>query len=227
MNERHDRRTFLRRAAAVGLVAPTLPILGCGSEPRTRADEEAIDHGRSITRPLLLPWSADSVRISAPTTDRPMAYVSRGLQRVFVDHEFRVRVNVMLAAHISVSSGLWRIPLVGDDLGVPIPADDALREFEEAEIGEWDPGMDPVEGDFRIRRGQRTRISVDFDCAPLSGGGGWFSAGPLEVVQCKAPGEDLCLEAFIDIGAATRFSRRYCEEPEGTVRLVTWATPDP
>ena len=158
MTKRYDRRTFLRRAAAAGLVAPTLPILACGPESTTRAEEEAIADGPSINRPVLLPWSADAVRISAPMRERPMAYVSRGRQRVFVDHEFRGRVNVMLAAHISVSSGLWRIPLLGDDLGVPIPADDALREFEEVDIGAWDPGMDPVEGDFRIGRGRRARV---------------------------------------------------------------------
>ena len=57
----------------------------------------------------------------------------------------------------------WRLtvpPLVGDDLGVPIPADDALREFEEVGIGAWDPGMDPVEGDFRIRLGRCTGVPL-------------------------------------------------------------------
>lgn len=227
MTKRYDRRTFLHRAAAASLVGPTFPILACGPEGTTRAEEEAIADGPSITRHVLLPWSADAVRISAPMHELPMAYVSRGLQRVFVDHEFRGRVNVMLAAHISVSSGLWRIPLVGDDLGVPIPADDALREFEEVDIRAWDPDMDPVEGDFRIGRGRRTRVRVDFDCAPMSGGNGWFSAGPLEIVQCQAPGEELCLEAFMSVGTGTHYFRRYCTEPEGVVRLVTWASLDP
>ena len=226
MTKRYDRRMFLCRAAAAGLVAPTFPILGCGSEETPRADEEAIVDGPSITRPVLLPWSADVVHISSPIPELPMAYVSRGLQRVFVDHEFRGRVNVMLAAHISVSSGLWRIPLVGDDLGVPIPADDALREFEEVDIGEWDPGMDPVEGDFRVRRGRRGNVKVDFDCAPMSGRDEWFSAGPWDIAQCEEPGEEACLEAFLSVGTGTRYTRRYCTEPGGTVRFVTWACPE-
>ena len=227
MIRRYDRRTFLRRAAAAGLAAPTLPMLGCDPNGGPRAEEEAMAGGPSITRPVLMPWSADAVRISAPLPELPMGYVSRGQQRVFVDHGFRGRVSVMLAAHISVSSGLWRIPLLGDDLGVPIPADDALREFEEVDIGEWDPSADPVEGDFRIRRGRRTRVRVEFDCAPMSGGDAWFGAGPLEIVQCHGVGEDLCLEALMSVGTGTHYSRRYCTDPEGAVRLVAWACPDP
>ncbi len=227
MAKQYDRRTFLRHAAAAGLMGPTLPILGCGSEQTSRSESSVISSGLSITRPILLPWSADGVRIAAPLSAPPLAYVSRGVQKIFVDYDSRGRVDVMLAAHISVSSGLWRIPLLGDDLGVPIPADDALREFEEVEIGEWTPSLAPVEGDFRIRMGLRTNVTIDFDCAPMSGGNGWFSAGPLDTVQCRALEEEPCLEAFMSVGTGTRYSRGYCSEAEGDVRLVTWACPDP
>lgn len=227
MTNRYDRRSFLRRAAAARIVAPTLPIFGCVPEEAGRSEGDSASSGRAITRPVLIPWSSDAVHILAPMPELPIAYVSRGVQRVFVDHGSRVAINVMLAAHISVSSGLWRIPLLGDDLRVPIPADDADREFEEVDIGEWSPELAPVEGDFRIRRGRRTDVTVDFDCAPMSGGGGWYSAGPLEIVQCRAPGDEPCLEAFMSVGAAARYSRRYCAEPEGEVQLVTWACLDP
>jgi len=235
MAKQYDRRTFLRHAAAAGLMVPTLPILGCGSEQGQRSENGVVSRGPSVTRPILLPWSEDGVRIAAPMSEPPLAYVSRGLRRVFVDHDSRGRINVLLAAHISVSSGLWRIPLLGEDLGVPIPADDALREFEEVDVREWDPGMAPVEGDFRIRRGRRAEVTVDFDCAPMSGGDGWFSAGPLEMVQCRESGQDPdqdsdrepCLEAFMSVGMATHHTRRYCTESQGEVRLLTWACPDP
>ena len=227
MTRNCDRRTFLHRAAAAGLVAPSLPVLACGPDGGTRSEGEEMADGGAITRPVLLPWSENAVRIAAPLSELPMAYVSRGRQRVFVDHDSRGRASVMLAAHISVSSGLWRIPLLGDDLRIPIPADDALREFEEVDIREWDPTGDPVEGDFRIRRGRRTRVHVEFDCAPVSGADVWMRAGPLEIVQCQSPGEDLCLGALMSVGTGGRYSRRYCAELEGTVRLVTWACPDP
>ena len=227
MGKRYDRRAFLRHAAAAGFAAPTLPVLGCGPKEAMRSRSEAASDGALIDRPILLPWSENAVRIASPVSEPPLAYVSRGVQRVFVDYDSRGRVNVLLAAHISVSSGLWRIPLLGDDLGVPIPADDALREFEEVDIGEWDPTLTPAEGDFRIRTGRRITVRIDFDCAPMSGGEGWFSAGPLEAVQCRSGGEDPCLEALLAVGTGTRFSRRYCADSEGEVRLVTWACPDP
>jgi hypothetical protein len=224
MTQRCDRRSFLRRAAAMGIVVPTLPFVGCSPDPGEGFGEAAGDE--VITRPVLLPWSDGAVHISAPMPELPLAYVSRGVQRVFVDRESRIAINVLLAAHISVSSGLWRIPLLGDDLRVPIPADDAAREFEETDIREWSPDLGPMEGDFRIRRGRRTPVTVDFDCAPLSGGGGWYSAGPLQISQCLGTGDEPCLEAFMNVGIGTRHPRRYCAESEGEVALVTWACPD-
>ncbi len=227
MAKRYDRRAFLRHAAAAGLVAPTLPVLGCGPDQAMRSRSGSASDGALIDRPILLPWSQNAVRIASPVSEPPLAYVSQGVQRVFVDYDSRGRVNVMLAAHISVSSGLWRIPLLGDDLGVPIPADDALREFEETDIREWDPGLAPVEGDYRISKERPETVTIDFDCTPMSGGEGWFSAGPLDTVRCAASGEEPCLEAFMDVGAATRYSRRYCGDADGDVRIVTWACPNP
>jgi len=224
MTQRYDRRSFLLRAAALGIVAPTLPFVACAPEPGA-GSQRGVGEG-DVTRPVLLPWSEDAVHLSAPMPELPVAYVSRGAQRVFVDRESRVAINVLLAAHISVSSGLWRIPLLGDDLRVPIPADDAVREFEEVDISEWSPDLALVEGDFRIRRGRRTQVMIDFDCAPLSGGDGWYSAGPFQIVRCRGGGEEPCLEAFTNVGAATRHPRRYCAEAEGEVELVTWACPD-
>jgi hypothetical protein len=177
----------------------------------------------------LLPWTDDAVRIGAPLLELPAAYVSRGLQKVFIELDSRTQIRVMLAAHISVSSGLWRIPLPGDDLGIPVDPGDALREFEETPIGEWDSTLDPTEGDFRLRPGRRESVEVAFDCMPMAARAGWFSAGPWEIAQCAGPGPDLCREDFMEIGTGSRYARRdigTCTERVGLVRYVTWACPD-
>ena len=133
----------------------------------------------------------------------------------------------MLAAHISVSTALWRIPLPGDDLAIPIDVGDELREFEEIHISEWDPTMDPTEGDFRVRRGLRENVDVAFDCLPMAGREGWYSAGPWEIAQCTGRGPDLCREDFMDIGTGFHHDDRpLCTERVSAVRYVTWACPD-
>ena len=230
MTERHDRRAFLRRLAAAGLAAPTVSTFGCNLEEIQRGAEEAGEAGLTITRPVLLPWTDGAVRISAPLSKYPAAYVSRRLRKAYIDLESRLETRMVLAAHISVSTGHWRIPLPGDDLGIPIDAGDELREFEERPIGEWDPAMDPAEGDFRIRRGRRETVRIDFDCLPMANREGWFSGGPWDIAQCvTGPGTDLCREVFVDVGTGSRFSGRplgACAAPIGTVRYVTWAAPD-
>ena len=224
-----DRRAFLRRVGAAGLLAPTVPILACRIEESPVIRETSLDQGLAIARPILLPWSTDAVHIAAPAPELPIAYVSMEHRQIFVEYRFRIQVSVMLAAHLSVSTGLWRIPLPGDDLGVPIPAGDVLREFEELPISEWDPRMDPAEGDFRMRRGRRVRVRVEFKCAPMSARTGWFSAGPWDIIQCAGPGDEVCREDFSSIGTGTRHSRRTlgsCTEPEATVRYLTWVCPE-
>lgn len=225
----YDRRTFLRHLAALGFAAPAVSVLGCDLEEIRREDEETSGASLAITRPVLLPWTDDDVRIAAPLSVSPVAYVSRASLRVFIESASRTEVQLMLAAHISVSSGLWRIPLPGDDLGIPIDAGDKLREFEETPIGEWDPTLDPAEGDFRLRRGRREIVKVDFDCIPMAAREGLYSAGPWEIAQCVEPGPGLCREDFTGIGTGFRHARRdigLCTEPVGAVRYVTWVCTD-
>jgi hypothetical protein len=229
LSQRYDRRAFLRRASAIGLAAPAISILGCRLEERQREDEETGFDGFSITRPVLLPWTDDVVRIAAPLSEPPLAYVSRGLLRVYVDLDARQEIAAMLAAHISVSTGLWRIPLPGDDLAIPVEAGDALREFEETHLGQWDPTMTPAVGDFRVRRGEREGVRVDFDCVPMANREGFFSAGPWDIAQCRGRGEALCREDFGEVGTGSLYGRRAlgtCSEPEGAVGYVTWASRD-
>ena len=233
MTERYDRRVFLRRVTrrvtALGLAAPTLSTLGCEFEKIRDEEGGPQSPALVISRPVLLPWTDDTVRIRAPLSEMPVAYVSKGLQRIFVGLDSRIGVSTMLAAHISVSTGLWRIPLPGDDLRIGVEAGDPLREFEETHIGEWDATMDPTDGDFRVRRGLRENVRVAFDCLPMAGREGWYSAGPWEIEQCTGRGPDLCREDFMEIGTGSRYASRplgACTESAGAVRYVTWACPD-
>ncbi len=228
MTERYDRRAFLRRVTALGVAAPTVSTLGCSLEEIRGGDEEP-SVGPLITNPVLLPWTDGAVWIAAPLSEMPLAYVSRGLQRLFVGLDSRMEIRAILAAHISVSTGLWRISLPGDDLGIPVDPGDELREFEETHISEWDATLDPTDGDFRIRRGQRENVKVAFDCLPMAGRRGWYSAGPWEIAQCTGRGPDLCREDFMDIGTGSHYANRplgACSEPVGAVRYMTWACPD-
>jgi hypothetical protein len=229
LTEPYDRRAFLRHLTAVGLAAPAISVVGCNLEEIRREDEEAPPARLAITQPVLLPWAEDDVRIAAPLSASPVAYVSMGLQRIFVENDSRLEIELLLTAHISVSTGLWRIPLPGDDVGIPIDMGDELREFEETPIGDWNSTLDPTEGDFRLRRGRRGTVGIAFDCVPMAARDGLFSAGPWDITQCAGQGPGLCREQFMEIGTGSRHSRRdigTCTEPLGAVRYVTWACPD-
>lgn len=230
MSHECDRRTFLRRVGCVGLVAPSFS-LACASGDRPAAGgapDGPDDDGSStaldpVTRPVLRPWSNGAVHILSPLDEMPMAYVSMGRREVFVDHAFRDRSNWILEAHISVSTGLWRIPLPGDPVGQPITPGDTIREFEELDIAEWDPTMEPAEGDFRIRRGRPAPVRVDFACVPMSPTSDWFSGGPWDIRRCDGVGEEACREDFVEIGIGSRQPIRGCEDPAVPARFFTWA----
>lgn len=223
-----DRRSFLRSLSAVAAAAG-LPLAGCaGNEaPEGGEDEERpVARLASIVRPILLPHSGSDVRIEAPLAELPMAYVSMALRQVFVDHAFRDRSNWILDAHISVSTGLWRIPLPGDPVGMPIPPGDTLREFEELDIAEWDSAMAPAGGDFRIRRGSIASSTVDFDCVPVEQTGEWISAGPFDLRHCHPAGEDSCREDFVAIGEGLRRPLRGCADAGTPIRIFGWSAND-
>jgi hypothetical protein len=173
---------------------------------------------------VLLPWGEDGVRIVSPPYEQPVAYVSMATRRLFVDFEYRDQVYWDLRAHISVSTGVWRIPLVGDPPKYPIMPGDELREFVELTMRDWDPTAEPAEGDIRIMRGRVVPTRVDLVCAPLAGGGAWYRAGPWDILQSGDPGEGLCREDFKTIGTAMRYADRDCTQPVGPARVLTWST---
>ena len=224
-----DRRAFLRRLAAAGLALPTLPLGACSFEegPREsegpRGGEPPNDTPVLHDQPILLPFDPDAVHVASPVSEVPMAYVSMARREVFVDYEHRDRSNWVLDAHISVSTGVWRIPLPGDPPLRPIQPGDSLREFDELDIAEWDPEMQPAEGDFRILRGGLRRERIDFECVPMAADDGWYSAGPFDVLRCAYAPEVDCREDFVEIGTGTRRPLRGCAEEGRPVRVLTWS----
>jgi hypothetical protein len=224
MRDRYDRRTFLHRLGVAALASPLLSVAGCRGDEAEPTDPEAVSKGgrRVVSRPILAPGAPDVVVVTSPMSGLPMAYVSRGLRQVFVDYSYRDRSNWILDAHISVSTGVWRIPLPGDPVGQPITPGDVVREFEELDIAEWDPLMEPAIGDFRIRAGEPASTRIDFRCVPMSRGG-WYSAGPWDIRQCEPGGSDACREDFVVVGEGERHPIRGCSEEAGAVRVVTWA----
>jgi hypothetical protein len=225
MDTTYDRRAFLRRAAATALAAPIVSVLGCTSEEPGSGSGRVVEEGmgRTVTRPILFPWGPDAVRIEAPLAERPAAYVSRGRMEIYIDREVRDRLQYILNAHISVSTGHWRIPLPGDARTIPVQPGDAAREFEEMDLRTWDANMEPTEGDMRVLRGSAAAVSVDVSCTPLSGGGAWLNGGPWDLLRCGTPSGELCREDLMEVGTGTRYSDRDCTRPTGSVRFVTWA----
>ena len=229
-----DRRSFLRRLGLSALAAPTLPWLACVPE----TSDAARERGRSaaaagvlagggepalVDRPVLLPFGEDGVRLVAAPRDQPAAYVSMATRQLFVDYDYRDQVYWDLRAHISVSTGVWRIPLVDDPPKVPITPGDEVREFEELSMREWDPTAAPAEGDIRVMRGRPVPVRVAFVCAPLAGGGAWYQAGPWDVLRAGGPTDALCREDFRIIGTGTRYADRDCTQRVGPARVLTWS----
>ena len=223
MTEPCDRRTFLRRVGAVGLAVPALPLAGCGGAEGEPEAREVLPRGPAVTRPVLLPWSGDAVRIAAPLSELPMAYVSRREMRIWVDHDYRDRVYWLLGAHISVSTGVWRIPNPEDPERSFVQPGDLEREYAEHNLLEWDPDIEPAPGDFRVVRGRRTRVRLDFTCTQVAGVDAWVGAGPLDVERCLGPGDEGCREDLVPVGEGVRYADRDCSGPGARVELVTWA----
>ncbi|HSG50414.1 MAG TPA: hypothetical protein VLA43_21480, partial [Longimicrobiales bacterium] len=214
MSRRHDRRYFLRAlAGAAGAVA----LGGCGADAgggRTEGggSSEGVPDGERIARPLVRPRGADAVWIAGPTERRPAAYVSMERRQVFVDRTFRDRASWLLDAHISVSTGLWRIPLPGDSPRTPISPGDEAREFEELAIGAWDPSTVPAVGDIRILLGVRAPWVVPAGCLPVQGTGEWLATERLEHDRCRPGSADTVREDFLALGSGRRYADRGCAD---------------
>lgn len=224
----HDRRSFLLRFGAAALAAPALAACTearSEGEARHEADGSGADAStvRQLERPVLLPWGDEAVRIAAPPAELPVAYVSMRTRQLFVDRDYRDLASFYLRAHISVSTGVWRIPLAGDSQREPVTPGDLLREFEELSIRDWSPEAPLAEDDMRLMRGRPVRAHIDWECVQLTGRPSWFRAGPWDIDQCVASDDGLCREDFFPVGRGLRFADHGCTRPVGTARFYTWA----
>ncbi len=244
-----DRRRFLRRSLCLAAAAPAAVLVGCtpddagnaarrgrgstagpGDGAPDRSSAGPSGKVAALSRPILRPWAADIVWISAPAVTLPVAYVSVARREVYVDSAFRDRASWLLRAHISVSTALWRIPLAGDPPQRPIPPGDEEREFEERPIGAWDPSMPPGVDDIRVVRGGAATRRVEFSCVSLTStepgaaAARWLSGGPFELVVSDGTTDDTVREDFGIVGVGLRYLDRRCSGPGDAVQYVSWAS---
>ncbi len=219
---RMSRRSFLKVGVA-GTVGGGAFAAGCDRatlETGTGGEGDATP----ITRPILRPWADDIVWMADPSRELPVAYVSMGRRRVFVDYDFRDRASWLLGAHISVSTALWRIPLPGDPPGQPVTPGDEAREFEELPMREWDASLTPAMDDIRVLRGRPVSRRVDLACVPILGTrDSWLSAGPWEIQLSNGERMDSVREDFGVVGIGLRHLERVCAGDGDAVQLLSWA----
>ena len=223
-----DRRSFLRHAAPAGLAAALVALWGCG-EPASRgapAREPPRTAPTGEATGLVPTWHApDDVRLTGPGPVDVVAYLSRSERRVYVDRSARDWTERRLSAYVSVTSGVWRIPLPGDDPRVPITPGDAEREYEVVDLPEWDSVRPPGEGDVRLRRRERTEVTMQLACVPLASGGGWITSGPLSIPRRDGPAGPGGREEFAVVGEARVHEDARCDGPGRRVRLLAWSAP--
>ena len=225
MRKAWNRRSFLRHLGAVGLGAPVLTLAACRDRSQAESAAAATTARLTVTDPIIRTYAPDAAHLVTPMSEPPIAYISQGRRMVFIDGEFRDRLIGILSAHISVSTGHWRIPQPGEPLEEPLLPGVPQREFEEVGIGDLDLEMEPSEGDFRIRRGQRVETTIDFSCVPVVDSPQRISGGPWHLEQCDGSGEGTCREDFGEIGIAAQSPTGACGTEARDMRLLMWVCP--
>ena len=216
----------MRRLGAAGLGAPAIALYACSDRSQPKREASTATDGRTVREAIVRSYPEDAARVVTPLSEAPIAYVSQGLRLVFVDREYRDLLVGILSAHISVSTGHWRIPQPGDPLEEPLIPGVPLREFEPVGIGDLDPEMEPAEGDFRVRRGQRAQTTIDFSCVPMVDTSQRISGGPWHIDQCDGSGAGTCREDFVEVGVGARIADGNCRDVAGEIRLLTWVCPE-
>lgn len=228
-----ERRVFLSRGSALvglgfrglwlrgpGLGGLASFVAACGPDSSGRA---AGDGSSSPLRVVVRPWADDIVRLARAEPPEPVAYVSMASRQVFVAYEHRDRASWLLDAHISVSTGLWRMPLHGDPPGVPVTPGDPLREFEELDLSAWDPAVAPSIDDVRIVRGRPVARAVRLDCGEAPRGAQVrYRVGPRTVVVSDSSTDVTMREDFVLGGTGLRFTDATCSSRAEVVQLVGW-----
>lgn len=242
--EAWERRRLVRRAGGAAVLAFLLPPWLAGCRDGGRADGTA-GHGGDGNHapgaaattddrpPRVLSLPDGGLGLVHATEGLPVAYVSTARRIVWVDRAWRDRAHFVLGAYTSVSTGLWRIPLPGDDPRAPIAPGDEAREFEarDMEAGDLPPVASP--GDMRVRAGRVVERRLDAACLAVPGGG-WLTGGPWTVPGVEddhgagagganRPGiRSAGREMFVRLGAGTTHAAPGCSGSGVTVDVFGW-----
>ena len=201
-----------------------------GSDP---ADDDSRGSAGALAGGVIVPDRAgalyvvslggDGVALLGPSDDAVIAYVSRGERRVYVDAEWTDRAHFLLGAYISVSTGLWRLPLPGDDARAPITPDDEAREFEAMDMDLLDPTRIPRPGDMRVRLGRPGSLDAVLECVPLGGESpGAMSGGPWEGRAIQGGEGNGGRELFGRLGEGRLHPTRACRGDAHPVGVYGW-----
>lgn len=166
---------------------------------------------------------AGAVRLTVTPPLRVVAYVSMDRREVYVDRDFRDRASWLLNAHISVSTWHWRIPLPGDDPGIPITPGDEVREFEELDISLWDRST-PAMDDIRIVLADTIPGGITVGCVPIESDGDaeWLSARLTSPASVSSLTETI-REDFHLLGSGELFTTSSCTgEGARSAPVVGW-----
>jgi len=151
-----------------------------------------------------------------------VAYVSRAEQRIYVSRDFRDRAQNLLNAHISVSTGHWRIPLPGDSPSEPLIQGVPQREFEEFAVDDLDADMEPSVGDFRVLVGGYVPLSIGLECVLDEDGSVYVVAGSMAAMVGARAAAGIVREDFLVVGEVGLFEGPSCLERTATKRAVMW-----
>lgn len=173
----------------------------------------------------------DTVWLGSAAGPRVVTYVSMARREVYVDHNYRDRASWLLNAHISVSTWHWRIPLPGDDPGVPITPGDHVREFEELDISLWDRSA-PTMDDIRIVLADAVGVEWAPECIEIPGSADdargtpesktWLSARLSTTAAQPSPSMTI-REDFRMLGNGTLYRDAACGGEGQSVPVAGWS----
>jgi hypothetical protein len=221
MSQRTHRLRF-KIVSALLLLSGAATSMGCD---RDSTGEEGPVGKQSVSETPLsatdfVELGAGVVGIVAPPAGRLAAYLSMGERRVHVTYEDRDPSAWMFDAHISVSTGLWRIPLPGDPPSRPIAPDDHEREFEEVRLRLDELPEEPSIGDVRLVRGGVVERRLRADC---TGDVGVFLEGEWSLARGEPGGEDsLVREEFRLVGEGTLHREPLCGRAGEATAVAAW-----
>jgi hypothetical protein len=196
-------------------------VAACAPRSDDLSDDSAV-----VTSSELVALSDGAVHV-LPTVEAGavVAYASWAEHRIYIDHEFRDRIQNILNAHISVSTGHWRIPLPGDSPKEPLTPGAPEREFEEFALANLVPPDEPTLGDFRIVRAGYVRAYIEMHCTRTEDKSQFFRGGPIDVLTGNGRLPGVIREDFRRVGSFDGFSDANCDGPARSVAALMWTAP--